>query len=122
MAPYYHSLGREWSTELFRDTWPTTINFTLESTGAIVGFLRLSRLGSAVRIRDLQIVEGAKRRGIGSAAVEAAEHFAREHGADTIQLSVFESNPAIRLYERFGFRKVGESEGVISFEKRAVNN
>jgi ribosomal protein S18 acetylase RimI-like enzyme len=120
MARYYHLQGREWDTNTFRDSWPTTVNFTLEISGEVVGFLRLTQLASSVKVRDIQVVAGQKGRGIGSFALEAAERFTREHGLETIQLDVFETNPAIRLYERLGFRRVKESDGVISLEKRAA--
>ena len=120
MAPYYGLRGIEWSTRVFQESWSTTINFTLEIAGAAVGFLRLTRLASAVKVRDIQVVSGLQGRGIGSFAIEAAERFAKEHGIATVQMNVFDSNPAIRLYERRGFRKVRESNGIVSLEKDVV--
>lgn len=122
MATHYSALGLKWDTALFKRSWPTTLNYTLEVAGTVAGFLRLAQIESVVRIRDIQLADGFKGQGIGSFAIEATERFAKERGLETIQLSAFRSNPAIRLYERHGFREVGESEGVVTFEKHTVRN
>jgi ribosomal protein S18 acetylase RimI-like enzyme len=45
-------------------------------------------------------------RGVGSALLAALMDLARERGFDALSLSVEEDNPALRLYERSGFRRV----------------
>jgi ribosomal protein S18 acetylase RimI-like enzyme len=46
-------------------------------------------------------------RGIGAPMMMAALDAAREHGYRQVALTVHPENPAIRLYERCGFRKIG---------------
>lgn len=56
-------------------------------------------------------------RGIGTALVEASFEVARAAGFDAMQFNfVFATNPARRLYERLGFRLVGEVPDVIDGE------
>ena len=49
----------------------------------------------------------ARRRGVGAALMQAAEETAREHGRTTLVLDTA-SDDARRLYERLGWRKVGD--------------
>lgn len=48
-------------------------------------------------------------RGVGRALLAALMDVAREEGFDALSLSVEEDNPALRLYERSGFRRVSRS-------------
>ncbi len=48
-------------------------------------------------------------RGVGSALLATLIDLAREEGFDALSLSVEEDNPALRLYERSGFRRVSRS-------------
>ena len=49
-----------------------------------------------------------RRRGIGHALLEQAADWARETGVRKLELHVFPWNePAIRLYEQFGYERVG---------------
>jgi putative acetyltransferase len=49
-----------------------------------------------------------RRRGIGRALLQAAADWARDAGVTKLELHVFPHNePAIKLYERFGFEREG---------------
>jgi GNAT superfamily N-acetyltransferase len=52
----------------------------------------------------------ARGRGIGSALLEALAAEARRAGFAALSLSVERENPAVRLYERAGYRIVGSSD------------
>ncbi len=119
MATYYRASGRTWDTGIFRDSWPTTENFTLEISGSPVGFLRLSQTDKTLWVRDLQITTAAQGQGVGTFALVLTEQIARERGANELRLRAFEDNPAIRLYLKHGFRRVGRDGPLVTFSKRA---
>ena len=53
------------------------------------------------------VVAGARGRGVGTALVRALLDQGRAAGFSAISLSVEPDNPAVRLYERAGFTRVG---------------
>lgn len=58
---------------------------------------------------DIELVEAARGRGLGTATMLAAEEAARELGAGSIGLNVFVQDvPALRMYERLGYVTVAE--------------
>ena len=120
MAGYYAANHRTWDTNTFRDSWPTTENFTLESSGATVGYLRLSQSDGTLWVRDIQVAKAAQGQGVGSFALSLAERIAHERGATALRLRVFETNPAIRLYMRRGFRRTAHDGPLLTLEKSAV--
>ena len=78
----------------------------------IVGRLSLARdpHPASAHVADLGMMVAAshRRRGIGRALLEAAVGWARLAGVTKLELHVFPWNePAIRLYERFGFEREG---------------
>jgi len=59
----------------------------------------------------IAVVPSRRGRGYGDELLRALLDQARKDGFQQISLSVEPDNPALRLYERHGFRKVGESDG-----------
>ena len=60
----------------------------------------------------IAVVPSRRGRGHGDELLRALLERARAEGYETISLSVERDNPALKLYERFGFRKVAEHGGV----------
>ena len=86
--------------------------FVAEDDGRIVGRLSLSRdpHPSSRHVADLglMVAESHRRRGIGKLLLDEAVSWARECGIRKLELHVFPWNePAISLYESFGFEREG---------------
>lgn len=60
---------------------------------------------------SIAVVPSKRGHGHGSRLLEALLERAREEGYNALSLSVEPDNPSLALYERFGFRKVGETGG-----------
>src|SRR3954451_6597458 len=83
-----------------------------QADGAIIGRLSLARdthpASAHVADLGLMVAAGARRQGVGRALLEAAVEGARGAGIRKLELHVFPWNePAIALYERFGFEREG---------------
>ena len=84
--------------------------------GRMVGRLSLARdphpASTHVADLGLMVAESHRRRGIGTALLEAAVAWAKGSGVSKLELHVFPWNePAIQLYERFGFEREGLRRG-----------
>lgn len=120
MAPYYSAVCRLWNETIFRNSWADTENFVLIVDERVIGVLRMSQDDGALIIRDIQLVDTARGRGYGTAAILEAERIACLRGIGRLRLSVFTDNPAVRLYYRLGFRELGTSGPFIRLEKLAA--
>jgi RimJ/RimL family protein N-acetyltransferase len=86
--------------------------FVAEAPEGVVGRLSVGRdphpASAHVADLGLLVAKGHRRQGIGNALLERAVDWARAAGISKLELHVFPHNePAIRLYEAFGFRREG---------------
>ncbi len=91
---------------------PDAAVFVADDDGAIVGRLSVARdpHSASRHVADLGLMVAASHRrlGIGRALLEQATAWARDAGVSKLELHVFPWNePAIRLYEQFGFEREG---------------
>ncbi|HEY3207153.1 MAG TPA: GNAT family N-acetyltransferase [Gaiellaceae bacterium] len=91
---------------------PHAAVFVAEIPAGVVGRLSVARdthpASRHVADVGLMVAAGHRRRGIGSALLDQAVEWARQAGIEKLELHVFPYNePAIRLYERFGFEREG---------------
>jgi RimJ/RimL family protein N-acetyltransferase len=91
---------------------PDAAVFVAEDERGIVGRLSIARdphpASRHVADLGLMVDADARRQGVGWALLEQATAWARETGVTKLELHVFPHNePALRLYEKFGFVQEG---------------
>jgi ribosomal protein S18 acetylase RimI-like enzyme len=84
-----------------------------ESAGTPMGRLYIDRQADAMRVIDIALLPEWRGRGIGTALMEAVLAEARATGKE-IGISVEKFNPALRLYQRLGFREYAD-DGIYWF-------
>jgi RimJ/RimL family protein N-acetyltransferase len=95
---------------------PDAAVFVAEAAGEVVGRLSVARdphpASRHVADLGLMVAASARRQGVGWALLDQAVEWARAAGVRKLELHVFPHNePAIRLYERFGFAREGLRRG-----------
>lgn len=90
----------------YRTTYPRAEFLVIEHGGAPVGRLCLDGgVATDLRIVDIALLPDRRNQGLGTALLRAVLERAEREGR-TASLHVGQANPAIRLYERLGFRRV----------------
>ncbi len=81
-----------------------------ESDDGLVGMAAIERIDAKTgRLRRMRVTTHRRRQGIAQALLETAERFCREQGYRRLVLDTTEQQTAAhRLYEKNGFRRVGE--------------
>ena len=73
-----------------------------------VGYCGIWNVCGEAEVIDIGVLSEYRKRGIGKGLFEAVFQYMRENGVGALNLEVREDNiPAIRLYEKLGFEKVG---------------
>ena len=111
MQPYLARRGQEFDETRWRNIAPKASFFLLSDQNwvehQIIGFLSVRDepdSPNALHIGDVQLEEQHRNRGAGWATLALVGGMARSRGLNELTLNVFRDNPALRLYERFGFR------------------
>ncbi|MEJ6022042.1 GNAT family N-acetyltransferase [Ramlibacter sp. PS4R-6] len=103
---------------IYAETWgkPTDVGVVAQVEGNDAGacWMRLLPEGVGLAYVDahtpqlgIALDPPYQHRGFGTPLMQAALERAREHGYQQVALTVHPQNPAIRVYERCGFRKIG---------------
>lgn len=108
-----HGMTSESDWQLSRrayEDWLNTVDTrVLEVEGAIAGYTHFRQIEQQGLFEGLAVHPDFQRQGIASALVQDSFTWFATRGAETIDLFVLETNDAaIRLYERMGFRRLGQ--------------
>jgi ribosomal protein S18 acetylase RimI-like enzyme len=95
-------------------TYPAAVDSILRlQDGSAIGRSLVDRQANCYRLVDLAILPAYRNRGIGAWALSSAQKLAASESVP-LRLRVARANPAVRLYQRLGFRKASEEE--LAFE------
>ena len=113
MSPYLERRGEQFNDVRWRELAPHAEFYLIKdgasTTGENVGFFSVRRdpdRSRALHIGDVQVEAAYQNRGAGSVALKWIEGVARSRDLTELTLHVFRDNPALRLYERFGFHAI----------------
>ena len=74
----------------------------------IVGFAGIVKIIDEINIMNIVVKKSKRKLGIGSALLQKIIEFSKEQKATSITLEVnYKNEPAIALYQKFGFKQVG---------------
>lgn len=102
-----------WSEASVRDVlqWKGSLGIVIEAAGKVAAFLVGRQTVEEAEVLNLAVAPGNRRKGEGSALLQAAVEAFRRGGVNRVYLEVRESNAAgIALYEKHGFCKAGRRE------------
>ena len=94
----------------YREHYPGASLQIIEQAGAAIGRLYIARWKREIRIMDIALLPEHRGAGIGTRLLRELQEEARSTGK-SLTIHVERFNPALRLYERLGFREV-EDKGV----------
>ena len=90
---------------------PDGVMYTAKEDGEIIGIAHVSRLKRRMSHRasiGVSVRRCAWHRGVGTVLMDKLVAFSRNNGIEQLELEVRSDNErAIRLYEKFGFQKIG---------------
>lgn len=97
-----------------QDNVDVLLSRVILNQGQPVGVALIARRGWTSRLAAMSIIPDARGKGIGAVAVNQLLDDARARGDHAMQLEVIEQNtPAVKLYEKCGFRKIRRLLGFI---------
>lgn len=97
-------------TAHYRENYPGASLQVIERSGEPVGRLYVARWESEIRIMDIALLPEHRGAGIGTKLLRQLQEEARSAGK-SLTIHVERFNPALRLYERLGFKQI-EDKGV----------
>ena len=78
----------------------------VDADSHVLGYAYCVRIKKVLWVDDLCVDEACRGQGIGTLLMDAAKKLAVEIGASSLELQVYEANPAaLRFYERCGYNR-----------------
>lgn len=82
--------------------------FVVKGNEEIVGFAGIVKMVDEIDIMNIVVKKSKRKLGIGSALLQKIIEVSKEQKANSITLEVnYKNEPAIALYQKFGFKQVG---------------
>jgi GNAT superfamily N-acetyltransferase len=103
-----------WREELGNDSWRAEV--AVDAAGSIVGVVGTD----GNHVASLFVEPRLHSQGLGRVLLEHAEAWIRDDGHERADLNVLESSPAVRLYERCGWRPTGDRGHFDAFDMPTI--
>ena len=103
----------------YRKHYPTAEFSVIEDDGLPIGRLYVDRWTREIRIMDIALLPGHRRKGTGTLLIAALQEEARAT-AKALSIHVEKFNPAMRLYERLGFKPIEDKDVYVLMEWKAA--
>lgn len=124
-AAFDPAYGEAWNRRQVADalSLPSTHALVVDAEGALIpdgpgqagspapapaGFVLTRHVLDEEELLLIAVTPGARRRGVGAALLEHLFAIARTRGTARIFLEMRRGNPALQLYNKFGFEPIGE--------------
>lgn len=118
MQPYYRRYQLVWNSVQFRQQLAGCENYFIMVNDQQAGFMSLDRrylsdTSGILTIRDLQLEPAYQGRGIGGQALNWIQQQAWQGGVQSLRIAAFVDNPALALYQRYGFEPVKQENCIV---------
>jgi len=110
MFPYYKKHKLFWDSRIYKKEFDPKFVKIIESNHKRIGFSKLIFKDNYGYLSDLQLSASMQGQGIGTRILKIIEKYVLKKGYLQIKLRVFTDNPALKLYERIGY-KIIEKDG-----------
>ena len=122
MESYRASRNILWDQDRYNASWSQFENLVIVAGDELVGTVRICPEDAALGLRDLQVIPERQGQGIGVLVIEQIKKIAISRGYAQLQLRVFVENPARTLYERSGFKTIGDTDGTLHMVMELLPN
>lgn len=119
MQEYFESAGEAWDRNRYRNALEEDIVKIVWWNGNRVGFIQLSERGVNGYLNSIQISPLFRNQGLGSQMLSWIEKEFKAMGKLGIQLSVYKTSPAFRLYQKLGY-EVEKDRGTKYLMKKLI--
>lgn len=108
-----------WSENALAESLESPLaRFFVYEDGEVMGYMGMYTVAGEGSVTNVATHPDHRRKGVALALVENSVKIGKELGLDYITLEVRESNaPAVKLYEKCGFRVMGKRKGFYSSPK-----
>lgn len=103
MKPYWKARDMRFSLSVFLEHWPNQHSLLWRPHHRVHGLLSWTVNGEHAHLCELQLDEGYRGQGMGTALLAQWLLECYRQGIRSVELRAFRNNPAYHLYTRFGF-------------------
>ncbi len=118
MSPYIDKYWGGWNPKIFREYFSKGNVRIVEYRNRRIGLYVFEFKKDHSYINNIQISRQFRKKGLGALLMNLIEKESKERKLSKIQLGIFKENPAIKLYERLGYKKIKDCGSSIIMEKK----